>query len=73
MPDAPLTPTSEQAARAARAARPAVILGARHVVPPHFEHWSHFAEDGATPAKAFTEAGLGDRLHLLEPAASVRL
>ncbi|MFE5141738.1 hypothetical protein ACFRDV_29435 [Streptomyces fagopyri] len=53
VPDAPLTPTSEQAARAA------VIVGARHVVPPRFEHRGHFTEDGATPAKAFTEAGLG--------------
>ncbi|MER5404149.1 MBL fold metallo-hydrolase [Streptomyces sp. NPDC002769] len=67
VPDAPLTLTSEEAARAA------VILGARHVVPLHFEHWGHFTEDGATLTKAFAEAGLGDRLHLLEPGTSVRL
>lgn len=67
VPDAPLTLTSEDAARAAG------ILGARHVVPLHFEHWGHFTQDGATLTKAFAEAGLMDRLHLLEPGASVRL
>ncbi|MFF2132233.1 MBL fold metallo-hydrolase [Streptomyces olivochromogenes] len=67
VPDAPLTLTSEAAARAAE------ILGARHVVPLHFEHWGHFTQDGATLTKAFAEAGLTDRLHLLEPGVSVRL
>ncbi|MDN0194507.1 MBL fold metallo-hydrolase [Streptomyces sp. S.PNR 29] len=67
VPDAPLTLTSEQAAEAA------VILGARHVVPLHFEHWGHFTQDGPTLTKAFAEAGLTDRLHLLTPGASVRL
>ncbi|MER6979154.1 MBL fold metallo-hydrolase [Streptomyces carpinensis] len=67
VPDAPLTLTSAQAAEAAR------ILGARHVVPLHFEHWAHFTEDGATLTKAFAEAGLTERLHLLAPGASVRL
>ncbi|NGO13167.1 MBL fold metallo-hydrolase [Streptomyces sp. HC44] len=67
VPDAPLTLTSEGAARATE------ILGARHVVPLHFEHWGHFTEDGPTLTKAFTEAELTDRLHLLEPGGSVRL
>ncbi|WP_432175348.1 MBL fold metallo-hydrolase [Streptomyces sp. Tue6028] len=67
VPDAPLTLTSEDAARAAG------ILGARHVVPLHFEHWGHFTQDGATLTKAFAETGLTDRLHLLAPGASVRL
>ena len=67
VPDAPLTLTSEQAAEAA------VILGARHVVPLHFEHWGHFTEDGPTLTKAFAEAGLTERLHLLAPGGSVRL
>ncbi|WP_055490158.1 MBL fold metallo-hydrolase [Streptomyces sp. TP-A0356] len=67
VPDAPLTLTSEAAAEATR------ILDARHVVPLHFEHWAHFTEDGATLTKAFAQAGLTDRLHLLEPGASVRL
>ncbi|MET7850459.1 MBL fold metallo-hydrolase [Streptomyces avermitilis] len=67
VPDAPLTLTSEAAARATE------ILGARHVVPLHFEHWGHFTQDGATLTKAFAEAGLTERLHLLEPGGSVRL
>lgn len=67
VPDAPLTLTSEAAAQAAE------ILGAPHVVPLHFEHWGHFTQDGATLTKAFAEAGLTDRLHLLAPGASVRL
>ncbi|MGW7205865.1 MBL fold metallo-hydrolase [Streptomyces sp. NPDC054837] len=45
VPDASLT--SEQAAEAA------TVLGARHVVPLHFEHWGHFTQDGpAAPAGA---------------------
>ncbi|MBE8475660.1 MBL fold metallo-hydrolase [Streptomyces justiciae] len=67
VPDAPLTLTSERAAEAA------VILGARHVVPLHFEHWGHFTQDGPTLTKAFAEAGLTDRLHLPEPGETVRL
>ncbi|MFE1915416.1 MBL fold metallo-hydrolase [Streptomyces anandii] len=67
VPDAPLTLTSEQAAEAAG------ILGARHVVPLHFEHWAHFTEDGTSLAKAFAGAALTDRLHLLSPGASVSL
>jgi len=67
VPDAPLTLTSEAAAEAA------LILGARHVVPLHFEHWGHFTEDGTALTKAFAEAGLSERLHLLEPGGSVRL
>ncbi|MFJ6831548.1 MBL fold metallo-hydrolase [Streptomyces sp. NPDC091209] len=67
VPDAPLTLTSEDAARAAE------ILGASQVVPLHFEHWGHFTQDGSTLTKAFADAGLVDRLRLLEPGASVRV
>ncbi|MGW2930482.1 MBL fold metallo-hydrolase [Streptomyces sp. NPDC001156] len=67
VPDAPLTLTSEDAAEAAR------ILGARHVVPLHFEHWAHFTQGGAELTKAFSEAGLADRLHLPEPGSLIRL
>ncbi|MET9731708.1 MBL fold metallo-hydrolase [Streptomyces sp. NPDC006458] len=67
VPDAPLTLTSERAAEAAQ------ILGARHVVPLHFEHWAHFTEDGTDLAKAFEAAGLTERLHLLGPGASTAL
>ncbi|WP_037623465.1 MBL fold metallo-hydrolase [Streptomyces aureus] len=67
VPDAPLTLTSEDAARAAE------ILGAARVVPLHFEHWGHFTEDGAALTAAYERAGLGDRLRLLEPGASVKV
>ncbi|MER5209209.1 MBL fold metallo-hydrolase [Streptomyces sp. NPDC002838] len=67
VPDASLTLTSVQAAEAT------TILGARHVVPLHFEHWAHFTEDGPTLTKAFADAGLSERLHLLAPGASVTL
>ncbi|MFF3887974.1 MBL fold metallo-hydrolase [Streptomyces sp. NPDC001914] len=67
VPDAPLTLTSKDAARAAE------ILGAVRVVPLHFEHWGHFTQDGSTLTKAFAQAGLTDRLRLLEPGASVRV
>ncbi|MEZ0094063.1 MBL fold metallo-hydrolase [Streptacidiphilus sp. EB129] len=66
IPDAPLTLTSEDAARAA------AVLGARQVVPLHFEHWGHFTEDGDSLVTAFDRAGLADRLHLLKPGQSFR-
>jgi L-ascorbate metabolism protein UlaG (beta-lactamase superfamily) len=54
-----LTLTSAQAAQAA------VVLGARHVVPLHFEGWAHFSQGRDTLGSAFTAAGVRDRLHLL--------
>ncbi|MFF1476408.1 MBL fold metallo-hydrolase [Streptomyces sp. NPDC058301] len=60
---APLTLTSEAAAEAAQ------ILGARHVVPLHFEHWGHFSEGADSLTEAFAAAGLGERLRLLKPGA----
>lgn len=58
---APLTLTSDDAAGATR------ILGARHVIPVHTRGWEHFSEGPDRVRKAFAEAGLTDRLHLLEP------
>jgi L-ascorbate metabolism protein UlaG (beta-lactamase superfamily) len=65
--DGPLTLTAADATRAARA------LGARHVVPAHFEGWAHFSEDAAALERAFAEAGLSDRMTLLRPGESVEL
>lgn len=65
--DAYLTLTSEQAAEAAQ------ILGAQHVVPLHFEGWTHFTQGADTLVDAFDHAGLGDRLHLLKPGDSIDL
>ncbi len=55
-----LTLTSAQAAQAT------VVLGARHVVPLHFEGWAHFSQGRDTLDTAFTTTGLRDRLHMLE-------
>jgi len=54
-----LTLTSTQAAQAA------VVLGARHVVPLHFEGWTHFSQGRDTLDRAFTATGVRDRLQLL--------
>lgn len=53
-----LTLDSEQAAEAAR------ILGARQVVMVHFDGWAHFTEGHDPLVKAFTAAGLIDRVQL---------
>jgi len=59
-----LTITAREAARAVR------ILGARHVVPVHYEMWGHFTESASDVADAFAEAGLTDRVTLLAPGES---
>ena len=48
----------------AQAAEAAGILGARRVVPVHFDSWAHFSEGRDELVKAFTPAGLQDRLQL---------
>ncbi|MFI7127642.1 MBL fold metallo-hydrolase [Nonomuraea sp. NPDC050153] len=63
--DGYLTLTSDDAVTAAE------ILGARHVVPLHFEHWAHFTQGRDTVEEAF--AGFGDRLRLLAPGESTRI
>jgi L-ascorbate metabolism protein UlaG (beta-lactamase superfamily) len=62
-----LTLTSAQAAQAA------VALGARHVVPLHFEGWAHFSQGRDTLDAAFTTTGLRDRLHILQPGQRVTI
>jgi L-ascorbate metabolism protein UlaG (beta-lactamase superfamily) len=53
---APIVLDSAQTAAAAE------ILGARQVVPVHYEGWAHFTEGRAELVAAFTAAGLRDRL-----------
>ncbi|WP_017569175.1 MBL fold metallo-hydrolase [Nocardiopsis halotolerans] len=53
----PVVLDSAQAAEAAR------TLGARRVVPVHYDSWTHFTEGAEELAAAFTEAGLA---HLLD-------
>ncbi|MEU8106591.1 hypothetical protein AB0C18_23010 [Nonomuraea muscovyensis] len=55
---APLVLDSAQAAEAAK------ILGARRVVPVHYDSWAHFTEGREDLVAAFTAAGLADRLQL---------
>lgn len=55
---APIVLTSAQAAEAAR------ILGARRVVPAHYDSWAHFTEGRNELVTAFTTAELADRLDL---------
>ncbi|MFI9331269.1 MBL fold metallo-hydrolase [Kitasatospora sp. NPDC052868] len=45
-----------------QAAEAAAILGARRVVPAHYDSWAHFTEGREELVAAFTAAGLADRL-----------
>ncbi|MFI0453785.1 MBL fold metallo-hydrolase [Actinomadura sp. 6N118] len=65
--DAFLTLPSEGAAEAAK------ILGARHVVPLHFEQWEHFSQGADTLVTAFQQAGLTGLLHLPKPGEQIEL
>lgn len=51
----------------------AAILGARIVVPAHYDGWAHFSEGRADIEHAFFEAGLSHRLHLAEHGNWVQL
>lgn len=55
---APIVLDSVQAAEAAG------ILGARRVVPVHYDSWAHFTEGRDELVAAFAAAGLADRLDL---------
>ncbi|MGW2060407.1 MBL fold metallo-hydrolase [Streptomyces sp. NPDC001937] len=48
----------------AQAADAATILGARRVVPVHYDSWAHFTEGREELVAAFTAAGLAARLDL---------
>ncbi|MEV8569784.1 MBL fold metallo-hydrolase [Streptomyces sp. NPDC051322] len=56
-----------------RAAEAAALLGARQVVPLHFEHWGHFTQGADTLTEAFAKAGLADRLRLPKPGERIDL
>jgi L-ascorbate metabolism protein UlaG (beta-lactamase superfamily) len=60
-----LTLSSERAAEAAK------ILGARAIVPIHFEGWTHFTQGADALRAAFAGNQLTDRLALAEPGAAV--
>jgi len=65
--DAYLTLTGVQTAEAARR------LGARWVVPAHFNSWSHYSEGADQISAAFAAASLADRLVLLTPGERFEL
>jgi len=48
-------------------------LGARTVVPLHFDSWEHLAEDPARITEAFAAPDLDGRLHRLPPGVPVSL
>ncbi|TDC07382.1 MBL fold metallo-hydrolase [Nonomuraea longispora] len=48
----------------AQAAEAVKILGARRVIPVHYDSWAHFTEGRDELVAAFADAGLADRLDL---------
>lgn len=62
-----LTLNSQQAAQAA------VILAARKVLPVHFDGWRHLSEGAGPLRRAFSQAGIADRLVLPERGATMTL
>jgi L-ascorbate metabolism protein UlaG (beta-lactamase superfamily) len=55
----------------AAAAEAAGLLGARAVVPLHFEGWAHFSEGAGVLTAAFAAAGLSQLLHMPVPGERV--
>jgi len=49
------------------------VLGARAIVPVHYEGWAHFTKGADDLRVAFAEAGLDDRLVVPEPGGTVRV
>jgi L-ascorbate metabolism protein UlaG (beta-lactamase superfamily) len=55
------------------AAQAAMALGARAIVPVHFEGWAHFTQGAAELRDAFEAAKIADRLVVPEPGTSVSI
>jgi L-ascorbate metabolism protein UlaG (beta-lactamase superfamily) len=62
-----LTLSADRAVQAAR------VLGARAIVPLHFDGWAHFTQGAGDLRAAFDAAGLGDRLVVPEPGDTVQV
>jgi L-ascorbate metabolism protein UlaG (beta-lactamase superfamily) len=60
-----LTLSADRAVEATR------ILGARAIVPVHFEGWTHYTQGSADLRATFAAAGLSERLVVPEPGATV--
>ncbi len=67
VPGAYMTLTSSHAAQAAQ------ILGAAQVLPVHCNSWKHLTEGARELEEAFTQAGIADKLTLLEPGQGLIL
>ena len=55
------------------AAEAAQMLGARRVLPLHVDSWTHFSEGVEPLRRAFEDAGIADRLVLVELGATAIL
>jgi len=62
-----LSMSADDAARAAR------ILGARTVIPIHYEGWAHFTESREEAERAFAAAGAEERVLWLVPGTPTRI
>jgi len=60
-----LTLSSDRAAEATK------VLGVRATIPVHFEGWTHFTQGADQLRAAFAGNGIGDRLVLADPGATV--
>jgi L-ascorbate metabolism protein UlaG (beta-lactamase superfamily) len=49
------------------------VLGARAIVPVHFDGWAHFTQGADDLRAAFDAAGLGDVLVVPEPGDTVQV
>jgi L-ascorbate metabolism protein UlaG (beta-lactamase superfamily) len=56
-----------------RAAEAAEVLGARAIVPVHYEGWAHFTQGADDLRASFAAAGLADRLVVPEPGGTVHV
>lgn len=61
----PITGPLRFTMNAAEGVRAAQALGARTVIPIHYDGWSHFREPASEIGRRFAAAGLGNRLHWL--------
>jgi L-ascorbate metabolism protein UlaG (beta-lactamase superfamily) len=56
-----------------QAARLSQLLGARVIVPVHYDGWTHFSEPVSAARRGFAEAGLDDRVRWLRKGERTRL
>ncbi len=62
-----LTMNGEQGAAAAK------LLGAKTIIPVHYDGWTHFSEPRAKAVRAFEAAGIADRVRWVPKGTAVSL